>query len=83
MTRNIQIARPPRLVGNDKHLKLQFIAGTGKTVDAIGFNMGPRIAEVIDAKTIDIAYFPTINRWQGRSSLDLHLKDFRESSNGV
>ena len=79
LARGLKIARSPRLVGSeDKHLKISFITGPGSLVDAIGFNMGNRIREIIDTDTVDLVFFPAVNEWKGRVSLDLQIKDIKE-----
>jgi single-stranded-DNA-specific exonuclease len=57
-----------------RHLKLRLDA-EGEGLDAIGFNMAERsIPEVID-----VAFSLQVNEWNGRRSLQLRLRDFRET----
>ena len=78
MARDIPVARYPRLVGsNERHLKLHLAAGGGRIIDAIGFNMGSRLQEIINAETVSLVFFPAVNEWQGRISLDLHITDLK------
>lgn len=68
-------ARP---VGKDnKHLKIRVSGGTGKQFDAIGFGLGGRYADLRAGSPIDIAYTLDRNEWNGKSSLQLKLKDIR------
>lgn len=64
-----------RLVGaNAKHLKLKI--GTGKTIlEAIGFGLGELYGTLSPDTPVDIAYNLDKNTWNGRSSMQLKLKD--------
>lgn len=69
----------PRVVGKD-HLKLVFNAG-GYQLSAIGFSMASRIPELENPEArIDVAFKPFINRWRGRSSVELEIKDMKIST---
>ncbi len=60
-----------RLIGTEgKHLKLKI---QGK--DAVGFGMGKLYGQIQSSKPIDIAYTVDMNTWNGRSSLQLKIKD--------
>ena len=62
-----------RVIGNN-HLKLK--VRQDKTVrDAIGFGMGN--LEVYTGISMDTAYIPQINLWNGRKSIQLKLKDIK------
>ena len=56
----------------EKHLKLALSDGRIH-IDAIGFNM----AEKLPAGPVDIAFTLQENRWNGRTTLQLNLKDIR------
>jgi single-stranded-DNA-specific exonuclease len=56
----------------DKHLKLTLTDGETR-IDAIGFNM----AEKLPDGPTDIAFSLHENRWNGRTSLQLNIKDVR------
>lgn len=80
LVRSIPLARRPRLVGrSEQHLKLNFILGPKQIADGIGFGLGPRLGELINARTIDLVCLPALNNYQGRLSLDLQIKDFRNA----
>ena len=65
-----------RSVGNGDHLK--FRAKKGETsYDAIGFNMGNHYEKLITGKPIDIAYVVEKNEWQGRTSIQLNIRDIK------
>ena len=76
ITRHVIPVGNPRLVGNGDHLK--FRAKKGETsYDAIGFNMGNHYEKLITGKPIDIAYVVEKNEWQGRTSIQLNIKDIK------
>ncbi|MBI9020080.1 MAG: single-stranded-DNA-specific exonuclease RecJ [Verrucomicrobia bacterium] len=56
----------------EKHLKLALSDGNTR-IDAIGFNM----AEKLPAGPVDIAFTLQENSWNGRTTLQLNLKDLR------
>ncbi len=56
----------------EKHLKLSLSDGHTR-LDAIGFNM----AEKLPAGPVDIAFTLQENTWNGRTTLQLNLKDLR------
>ena len=64
-------------VGADKtHLKLTVFQGENqKTYNAIGFNLGAKIALVSDE--FDIVYALDENEWNGRKTVQLLLKDLK------
>ncbi len=66
-----------RPLGNQgKHLRLVLKDDQGHTFTALGFNQGTRLNQLVGCKRLDIAYTINENVWQGRRSLQLHLKDF-------
>jgi single-stranded-DNA-specific exonuclease len=56
------------------HLKLTLLAGVTR-LDAIAFGMADRTIP----STIDVVAQLQVNVWNGRSNLQLRIKDFRES----
>ena len=76
ITRHVIPVGNPRLVGNGDHLK--FRAKKGETsYDAIGFNMGNHYEKLITGKPIDIANVVEKNEWQGRTSIQLNIRDIK------
>lgn len=67
----------PRIVGNN-HLK---VTSRQKSVaiDTIGFRMAGWLEEIKNLLTVDIAFVPCINEWNGYKSIQLNLKDLRPS----
>jgi single-stranded-DNA-specific exonuclease len=66
-----------RVVGAGGHLKMTFTSGDG-LLDAIGFGMGDRAAELQALQgRFDIAFRLEENTWNGRSSMQARLLDIR------
>ncbi len=72
--------RQARLVGREgRHLKLTLQAGE-KAFDAIAFRQGYWMDEMPDR--IDIAYRFEVNEFNGRSTLQLNVKDIKAAEEG-
>ncbi len=67
-----------RIVG-DKHLKMQ-LKQDSINVDTIGFNMGNQFRKIGTVSSLDIAFVPCVNEWNGTKTLQLNLKAIRPSS---
>ncbi len=78
MTRGVRLAMPPRVVGTDG-LKLRLDLGAGKSLEAIGWSLGPRIGELDISRPIDIAYRLERDEYQGVSRLQARIADFRSA----
>jgi single-stranded-DNA-specific exonuclease len=74
-SRGVRLAGSPRLVGRG-HLKLA-VASDGGPLEAIGFGMGDRLAEIDRAVPLDVAYKVEENTYGGRSSVQARLVDLR------
>jgi single-stranded-DNA-specific exonuclease len=62
LTRNVEVAGAPRIVGKD-HLRFR-AKQNGTTIDAIGFNLGGLIREIPSAGTmVDIVYSVDEHEW--------------------
>jgi single-stranded-DNA-specific exonuclease len=66
-----------RIVGNN-HLKMQ-LKQKNVHVDTIGFNMGEELGSMENVLSLDIAFSPEINDWNGTRNLQLNLKAIRHS----
>lgn len=61
-----------------RHLKLRTAGPRGGWLTALGWNMAHRAAELERYRgTIRLAGSPTINEWNGRTNVELVLKDFQ------
>jgi single-stranded-DNA-specific exonuclease len=75
VSRGVQLAGPPRAVGQDG-LKLRLRTARGE-LEAIGWGMGARAAELSLHAPIDIAYRIERDEWNGASRLVAKLADLR------
>ena len=78
MATGLKIDGEPRLVGKDANT-LQVYLKQGETrIKAVGFHMGSRKDEMLSGGgDLSLAFSPSINEYQGRISVDLHIKDFQ------
>jgi single-stranded-DNA-specific exonuclease len=74
--RSLDIVRP-RIVGKN-HLKMK-LKQRGLSFDAIGFDMGNFLDPLSASPSVDAAFTPTINEWNGNKYLQLNLKGCRPS----
>jgi single-stranded-DNA-specific exonuclease len=75
MSRNLKVLGNPSIVGQN-HLKLK-VEQNGAVLDAIGFNMADHLEKIGGNGMVDCVYVIEENRWNGKSSLQLRLKDIR------
>ena len=68
----------PTIVGNG-HLKLRLKQEGSPIFDAIGFNMHELMPVVRDGKLFDIAYELEENIYNGNTSIQIHLRDIKET----
>jgi len=83
LTRQVRNKKFTRAVGeNNKHLKLHVCQQNSPQISmkGIGFNLGCWATKLLDNSTIDILYSIEENHWNNTSSLQLIVKDIRESS---
>ena len=67
-----------RIVG-DNHLKMR-LKQERISLDSIGFSMADKFQKIGPASSLDIAFVPNINEWNGSRNLQLQLKAFRPNS---
>ncbi|MBI5026169.1 MAG: single-stranded-DNA-specific exonuclease RecJ [Nitrospirae bacterium] len=72
--RNLEILEP-RIVG-ENHLKMR-LRQKAISFDTIGFDMGNLLEVINTANTVDAAFTPCINEWNGGRYLQLNLKALR------
>ena len=94
--RNLALARSPRRVGSDgKHLKFTVRPGDGgdgpvsddATMDAIAFGLGDKF-DVLeqsrsDGQPLELLFSVEENTWNGRTSLQLKVRDVRLQDDGA
>ncbi|MDP8230483.1 MAG: single-stranded-DNA-specific exonuclease RecJ [Candidatus Gorgyraea atricola] len=79
-SRNLKLARPPRILKNE-HIKL-WIKDKDRTFEAIGFGLVKNTdIEIILKKysEFDLAYNISFNSWQGVNTIQLKIKDIKPS----
>lgn len=69
-----------RVVGNN-HLKMK-LRQKGVNVETIGFSMGDLAEKMNKSSPVDVAFVPSINRWNGTECIQLNLKAIRPSLSG-
>jgi len=68
----------PRVVGKN-HLKMR-LRKDRQTLDSIGFGMGSEVESLNNnSKMVDTVFVPKLNEWDGRVTVQLHLKELRPS----
>lgn len=65
-----------RVIGNGDHLKLSFTDGE-RIIDGVGFGMGSLYDTLRSVKKLEIAFNLGVNTWQGKTNLQLIVKDLR------
>ncbi|MDZ7261515.1 MAG: single-stranded-DNA-specific exonuclease RecJ [candidate division KSB1 bacterium] len=76
MSRNLEVVGTPMVVGNN-HLRFK-VRQDGVVIDAIGFNLGDLLYRIAPGEpNLDMAYVIEENEWQGRTTIQLRVKDLR------
>jgi single-stranded-DNA-specific exonuclease len=70
--KEVRVEGAPRVVGGS-HLKMTVVSG-GRACETIGFGMGDR---EVPGGPLDVAFTVRRNTFQGRTTLQLQLQDFR------
>jgi single-stranded-DNA-specific exonuclease len=64
----------------DVHLKMEFQQkGFPVRLDGIAFNFLEQFQKIEEAKPVDIVYSINVNRWNGKESVQLEIRDVRNS----
>lgn len=80
--KNVEVCSEPRIVGKD-HLKLK-VRQNGVLFDAIGFNLGSKLADCIGKNIrIDMMFTIEENHWNGNVFPQLKIKDLKSSGEEV
>jgi single-stranded-DNA-specific exonuclease len=75
IARGVRLSAAPKAVGKDG-LRLR-LEQNGTELTALGWGMGPRIAELSVGAIIDVAFRLERDEWNGESRLQARLADFR------
>ncbi len=75
--RNLTLAAEPRKVGKTgDHLQL-YLRQDGVHIKAIAFNHGAVASQLKAGTTVDLAVEPCLNEYNGRTTVELQVKDFQ------
>jgi single-stranded-DNA-specific exonuclease len=77
LARNVTVARPPRVIGQDG-LKIVLDTGTG-SLDAIGWGLAERAAEFQPGSKVDVAFRLERDDYRGETFLQARIADIRLS----
>ena len=71
--------RSVRVMGKNRNVvKLMLVNEQGTALDAIVFTEGNRFLEEMgDKRRMDVVYYPTVNEYNGRRSLQIVVKNWR------
>jgi len=75
VSRNLKIKASRTVGAEGKHLKITFENERGLSMDAIGFRLGP-LQRTLPSR-VDVLYSFEANEYNGRTSLQLNLKDLK------
>ncbi len=77
----VRLAEPPRRMGNgNRHLSLR-VEHHGTRLRAVAFGQADWADQLNDlSRPIDVAFRPVINEFRGRRSVELHLVDWRPTT---
>jgi single-stranded-DNA-specific exonuclease len=81
VTNNLSIDGIPKLLGRDQNTLKFFVKQNKTIIESIGFNMAEHYEKLIQNIPIDIAYVIGENRWDGKKTIQLELKDIKLSKN--
>lgn len=77
VTRNLKIKGIPRLL-KEEHIKMTLLdMDANKNIDAIAFGFGEIYENLLQAESVDVAYYLEINEYMGNKSLQLMVKDIK------
>jgi single-stranded-DNA-specific exonuclease len=78
VARQVTVNAPPRVVGREQeHLKLRLTDASGAQIEALGWGMASRAAEVEQGALLDVAFRLESDEWNGERRLQARLADFR------
>jgi single-stranded-DNA-specific exonuclease len=75
VSRNVPVRKYSTMGGEKQHLRMTLDAGYGYVIDAVAFRQGHKAAQM--PKHIDLLYSYETNEYNGRTSLQLNVRDFK------
>jgi single-stranded-DNA-specific exonuclease len=79
MSERVQVVGAWARGAEGRHLKLRLDDGSGAPIDAMAFKLGHLAPHFARPRQIDVVYTLDRNDWNGNTSLQLTVKDFRSS----
>ncbi len=82
LSKGLQIVGYPQLM-NERHIRLK-VRQNNTVLDAVGFNLGHLYNKIgVGNDLLDMVYQIDENTWQGRTNIQLKIKDLKIKSNGA
>jgi len=81
VTNNLLVDGIPKLLGRDSNTIKFSVKKNDTLFESIGFNMANQYEKLIQNSPIDIAYVIGENKWKGKKTIQLELKDIKLSNN--
>ena len=78
VSRKLSISGQPRLIGNGEHVRFT-VSQNGRNYPAIGFKLSSHYEDLIRGVLIDLVYVVEVNEWQGKSTIQLNVRDIQIS----
>ncbi|MHC4562111.1 MAG: single-stranded-DNA-specific exonuclease RecJ [Planctomycetota bacterium] len=72
-----RIISPPRRMGKNGKTVGLILGHNDTTIRAVGFSMGDLADDLVGVNEVDVAATPVLNTFQGRTNVELKLKDVR------
>lgn len=73
--RGCTLSCPPKRMGRTGQTISLLLSQGGKAMRAVGFNMGDLADHLLGQETLDVAAEPMLNTFNGRTSVELRLRD--------
>jgi single-stranded-DNA-specific exonuclease len=73
--RGCRVIGQPKRIGRNGGTVSMTLGQNNVTMRAVGFNMGDLADDLVGVNTIDVAAEPSINNFNGRTSVELKLRD--------
>ncbi len=76
-THNLKISSCSK-IGNDKHLRINFLTPAGNEITGVAFNAGPYCSLMGRLNIVSVLYRLEINEWQNNESVSLVVEDIHD-----
>jgi single-stranded-DNA-specific exonuclease len=73
----VRMASAPRTMGQDgQHVRFRVMQDT-TVLESVAFHQARQVLALANTGLIDLAFTPALNTWQGRSTVELHVRTLR------